>query len=101
MEDRLLSEHPGKLLPRWKCHKIVNGEKVVRVEKVELQEQRIPDDTLTDWILANGVAIPVSHELRHRGGPDPVGGYYVFYESGFESWSPPEPFEAGYTKIED
>jgi len=28
-----------------------------------------------------------------------VGGYYVQYKDGYESWSPKEAFEGGYTKI--
>ncbi len=28
-----------------------------------------------------------------------VGGYYVMYEGGYESWSPADAFEGGYTKI--
>jgi hypothetical protein len=30
-----------------------------------------------------------------------VEGYYVRYESGYESWSPAEDFEGGYTEIEE
>lgn len=29
-----------------------------------------------------------------------VGGYYVVYEDGYESWSPAEAFEKGYTLIQ-
>lgn len=28
-----------------------------------------------------------------------VGGYLVEYADGYRSWSPPEPFEAGYTEV--
>lgn len=88
-------------LPRWQSHKKVWGDKVVAVEKAGFGPQRITDDTFKDWVLANGAKVPVSFELNHRGGRDPVGGYYVLYEDGFESWSPAEAFEKGYTRIED
>ncbi|MEE8411370.1 MAG: hypothetical protein V3S47_02625 [Acidobacteriota bacterium] len=29
-----------------------------------------------------------------------VGGWYVLYEDGYESFSPAEAFEAGYTEVE-
>lgn len=30
-----------------------------------------------------------------------IGGYYVKYPSGYESWSPAEDFEDGYTLLEE
>ncbi len=30
-----------------------------------------------------------------------VGGYYVLYEDGYDSWSPAKAFEDGYTLIEE
>lgn len=40
--------------------------------------------------------VDVSYLNKHK--PEP-GGYYVRYEDGYESYSPPEAFEAGYTRI--
>jgi hypothetical protein len=62
-------------------------------------ESAFTGDAHTVWILANGNRIHVSEDLKHRGGDNPVGGYYVRYENGFESWSPAKAFEEGYTKI--
>ena len=30
-----------------------------------------------------------------------AGGYYVRYPDGYESWSPAEAFEEGYTLVDD
>ena len=40
--------------------------------------------------------VPSTYVAKH----DPkVGGYYVRYEDGYDSWSPAEAFENGYTRI--
>ncbi len=88
-------------LPQWQSHKKVYGDEIVRITIRPLGEPLVKDDTFVDWHLACGGIIHVSHELRHRGGGqdgNPVGGYYVQYEDGFESWSPKEAFESAWTE---
>jgi hypothetical protein len=77
-------------LPRWQSHKIVDGDKIIKVWH-----------SGTRWDLACGVTIEVSQQLENRvpHGVDPLGGYYVRYNDNFESWSPSEAFEKGYTRI--
>lgn len=80
-------------LPRWQSHKKVWAAKIV--------ERRVARDT-EDWVLDNGGIIErVKSDLIMRVPKDqqPVGGYYVRYEDGFESWSPAKAFEEGYTRI--
>lgn len=43
-------------------------------------------------------AFPVSLTYVQKHGPQ-VGGYYVQYEGGYESWSPAQAFEEGNTRI--
>ena len=40
----------------------------------------------------------VNNAYCHKHKPQ-VGGYYVMYDDGYESWSPAEAFEGGYIKI--
>lgn len=40
--------------------------------------------------------VSADFELRRKG----PGGYFVIYEDGYQSWSPTEAFENGYTRIE-
>lgn len=76
-------------IPRWQCHKQVCADQVTGVLDEPLR-----------WVLRCGVTIPVSDMLRCRVTADtPFGGYYVVYDDGFESWSPQEAFEDGYTRI--
>ena len=83
-------------MPKYKCHKEVRALKI--------------KDVLTSWTgQKEGSAyltfeeegyLPheVSREYFEKHEPRP-GGYYVVYEDGYESWSPAEPFEAGYALI--
>lgn len=80
-------------LPQWQSHKIVLADKIVG-GGVEVDR--------ACWCLACGARIDLSRQLMARVPPktSPIGGYYVRYEDGFESWSPAEAFEKGYTRLE-
>jgi hypothetical protein len=75
-------------LPRYRCHKAVREDKIIASGTMH-------------WSLACGGSVILSMELRGRVPEhvDPVGGYYVLYDDGFESWSPAKAFEDGYTKL--
>ena len=83
-------------LPRYKSHKIVEAVKIARMHT---------NSNLNGlfWITPEESGIKVftvadSYVKKH----DPrVGGYYVRYPDGYESWSPAEAFEEGYTRVED
>ena len=90
---------PGQPLPQWQSHKKVWGDKIVEVRKEDDNEdQRLYRIV---WVLTCGGIIHTSQALRLRvpTGTDPIGGYYVLYSDGLESWSPKKAFEEGYTKI--
>lgn len=82
-------------MPKYKCHKVVAA---VKIKHVKIDEEGgcngamiVPtDDSLEDY--------PVSQEFFNKHKPK-AGGYYVVYEDGYESFSPAEPFEDGYTKL--
>jgi hypothetical protein len=78
----------GIEIPRWRCHKEVRADRIVAA-------------TPMHWQLACGGSVELSMELRARvpERTDPVGGYYVLYDDGFESWSPAQAFNDGYTRI--
>lgn len=78
-----------KLLPRWKSHKIV--------EAFEIEEIR---GVTQARLLGSGYSVFVSDEYIAKHHPA-IGGYYVRYEDGYESWSPKEAFENGYSRIEE
>lgn len=86
---------PTRLLamPRWRCHKVVEAFKIGLIDNVdETKVVIMPEDM-------NATGVEVSAEWFNKHKPQ-VGGYLVQYEpDGYRSYSPPEAFEAGYTRI--
>lgn len=78
-------------LPRWRCHKVVSAAKILEIE-------RRSGGAL---LALEGEAIEGVSSV-YMGKHDPqVGGYYVRYDDGYESFSPAEAFEAGYMRVEE
>lgn len=84
-------------LPQWQSHKVVRAGKV---EAVHVERRGAA--ARWSWIV-DGARLMATPELMARvpAGINPVGGYLVRYEDGFESWSPAKAFEEGYTKVEN
>lgn len=90
-------QNPVHPLPQYRCHKVVQA--------ALIDDILGSDDTDTvDLIVAPEGAKPFVHNVdkewveRHR--PE-VGGYLVRYQDGYESYSPAEAFEGGYTKLQE
>ena len=79
-------------LPVWRCHKLVRGFKIAQMVPLEGTSQlRLIDET--------GVYIvDVSNQYVMRYQPS-VGDYYALYEDGYESLSPADAWEKGYTLL--
>lgn len=78
-------------LPRYKCHKEVQAVKIASIER----------GTHDAVLIPASVEIPsfsVSAEYLAKHNPQ-IGGYFVVYEDGYESFSPAKAFEEGYTRI--
>ena len=80
-----------KDLPRYQCHKIVKGSKIVEMEMqgsggalVKLEDKEEPVMLTADFFLRFKPA---------------VGAYLVVYEDGYVSVSPTDAFESGYTRL--
>lgn len=74
-------------LPRYKSHKEVNAVKI----------EAISGPTI--WPEGPFPSFNVSKEYLEKHKPT-AGGYFVVYADGYESWSPAEAFEEGYTLIQ-
>lgn len=82
-------------MQKWKCHKVVEAFKIAEVRAAA----GTPDIFLL-YEEGNRTSVAVKREYmvrNHR----PVGGYFVKYRDGYESWSPASEFEAGYTKLDE
>jgi hypothetical protein len=78
--------------PRYRCHKEVCA---FKISKIHMDDNH-------DWIItpveSGYLPLHVSDEYIFKHRPK-VGGYYVVYKDGYRSYSPPEVFEEGYTRI--
>jgi hypothetical protein len=83
-------------LPRWECHKVVSGDKIVEIREVTIKGLVIG----RQWLLACDAIIDVVPSWIVRGAPV-VGDYMVRYDDGYTSWSPAAAFEDGYTRLAD
>ncbi|MGE0289322.1 MAG: hypothetical protein AB7I42_24185 [Bradyrhizobium sp.] len=85
-------------LPRYKSHKEVHA---IKIEKIE---SRMDGTALVHAFPdRNGrptcapIEVPAGWVAKHNPSP---GGYLVIYEGGYQSWSPADAFESGYTRID-
>lgn len=89
-------------LPSWRCHKVVQADKIASVVHDAGVGNPIPfDSSCRMFRLDCGADIVIGDDLHDRMARmpmSPVGGYYVRYEDGYESWSPAKAFEDGYTR---
>lgn len=79
---------------QYRSHKLVRAAKILSVAAknphendgflLELEGVSQPWYATWDWWMTKNAR---------------VGGYLVFYEDGYTSWSPAEAFEAGYDKV--
>lgn len=79
-------------LPRYRCHKEVSAVRILELRaRSDGGATIIPDAPGLAPLIVSPVYLK-KHEPR-------AGGYYVRYDDGYESFTPPQPFEAGYTRI--
>jgi hypothetical protein len=82
----------------YQCHKRVQAFKIASIEKA--QGQVDPGTEMSDYELegADGEKAVVNDGWLRRHKPD-LGGYFVRYDDGYESFSPSAAFEDGYTEV--
>lgn len=87
-------------LPRYRCHKVVSALKIKAViqnprgYELHFEDGRfVPIQVNTAWVIKQLTGDNGLNSL--------VGGYAVWYENGYVSWSPADAFESGYTLIEE
>jgi hypothetical protein len=80
-------------LPKYKCHKEVFALKIKDITFIASGGAVITPEEKGYSVFS------VGHSYVQKHSPQ-VGGYYVVYEDGYKSFSPPEAFEGGYTRID-
>ena len=83
-------------LPLYRSHKIVAGAEITAIATLNTGHAHLqcvgPEEEPETFMITVGKAYMDKHTPA-------VGGYYVRYGSGYESWSPAPEFEAGYINV--
>ncbi|MEE8364187.1 MAG: hypothetical protein V3R76_00235 [Gammaproteobacteria bacterium] len=79
-------------MQKYKCHKVV--------EAMKIDEMKIHPDGSATFYGSGGQSVTVSLEYQQKHNAF-AHGYYIRYKDGYESWSPSEAFEAGYSLINE
>lgn len=92
-------------IPEYKCHKIVRALRIIKIKRNMLQAQGFTArDTSSDehFLIAelNGehIQLAVAHGFMQKHCPQ-VGGYLVYYDDDYVSYSPQHAFEKGYALL--
>lgn len=78
----------GVPLPRYKCHKEVNAVKIINIVPLAGGGAEL-------W-FDDAAVLDVDQRYLDQHKPQ-VSGYFVVYDDGYQSWSPADAFESGYT----
>lgn len=90
-------------LPSYRCHKEVWALKIKEIQRDTPlttdppADEEEPGATIVPVELGYA-PFPVTAEFMRKHRPMP-GGYWVVYKDGYQSFSPAQAFEEGYTKI--
>ena len=79
-------------LPTFKCHKLVRAFQIASSESLSGGDIR-----LVGYNAVHSVVVGSDYVDKHR---PAIGGYYVRYHDGYQSWSPAKAFEDGYTRVD-
>jgi hypothetical protein len=90
-------------LPRYRSHKEVWALKIAKIEfdidKARAEGRETDGSAIITPDEPEYAPFRVDAEYVHKHTPK-VGGYYVVYGDGYESWSPAPAFEDGYTRLD-
>lgn len=94
---------PAREMPRYKSHKTIWALKIKSIvfdaDLAREDDNRETDGSAMITPEESGYApFKVNHAYVKKHEPK-AGGYYVVYADGYQSWSPAEAFEDGYTRL--
>src|SRR5947207_3436546 len=89
-------------MPKYKCHKEVHALKIAAIaldsERAKAENRETDGSAIITPADQGYAPFKVAHAYVHKHKPE-VGGYYVVYSDGYESFSPAKAFEEGYTRL--
>ena len=102
-QDEPAASRPNKKeteIPLYQCHKRVRAFKIGRI--VEPSRRQVFIGSAAAGLLSSPdfrhtATVRAEYFEKHKPRP---GGFYILYEDGYESYSPAQAFESGYTRID-
>lgn len=85
------------VLPKYQSIKVVEAAKIARIHGQVMLLSFCNHVTRSELGHVTKVEVEQNYIDKHQ---PQVGGYYVRYEDGYESYSPQDPFESGYLPLE-
>jgi hypothetical protein len=85
-------------MPKYQCHKRVWALKIAKVEDPTKPDEETDGSRILHFEDAGYAPRRVARDYVRKHNPQ-VGGYFVVYKDGYESWSPAKEFEEGYTRL--
>lgn len=80
-------------LPRYKCHKEVRA---FQIRCIRFVPESDGGNAILDGASPMQVQVTAEYMKKHR---PQIGGYYVLYQDGYQSFSPGDVFEDGYARV--
>jgi hypothetical protein len=95
MQQMKANENMASPMPTYRCHKEVWALKIKEIVPAEN-----PTPRFAAILVPEGHFGPftVTGEFVSKHNPQ-AGGYYVVYKNGYESFSPAQAFEEGYSRV--
>ena len=84
-------------IPEYVCHKRVRAAKITRINHDMGGDRARADGDPWRLDLDNNSYVIVEAAWFAKHSPK-EGGYFVRYQDGYESWSPADAFDSGYTR---
>ena len=85
-------------MPRYRCHKVVQALKIANIDQVHMDGSS-PTRMRLHFEEPGFEPLTVDQAYLSHAGPA-IGGYFVMYADGYQSYSPAKAFEDGYTLAE-
>lgn len=90
-------------MPKYKCHKEVHAFKIKNIQQSCGDEPAKPHEETDGGLIITpeeSEYSPFKVDFGYRSKHNPkIGGYYLKYKDGYESFSPADAFEDGYTLV--
>lgn len=82
-------------MDRYNCHKQVSAGKITAIE---VDENKVSKIALESGEFVFSTSEWFHNQTARKDAEELIGGYYVVYDDGYDSWSPADAFESGYSR---